>query len=39
MVGIIASGPIGRIRGKDEISWPRKPKKRGSNPNEPAWQE
>ena len=37
MAGIIANGPMGRIRGKDEIIGPRKPKKRGSKPNEPAW--
>ena len=30
---------MGIIRGKDEISGPRKPKKRGSKPNGPTWQE
>ena len=30
---------MGRIRGKDEVSEPRKPKKRGSKHNRPTWQE
>jgi len=39
MAGIIASRPTGRIRGKDEVSGPRKPKKKGNKPNGLAWQE
>ena len=39
MARITASRPIGRIRGKDEVSGPRKSKKRGSKPNGPTWQE
>ena len=39
MARITASRPIGRIRGKDEVSRPRKSKKRGSKPNGPTWQE
>ena len=50
MARITASRPIGRIRGKDEVSMgrtrdkdevseSRKPKKRGSKPNGPTWQE
>ena len=33
MAGITASGPMGRIRSKDEVSGPRKPKERGNKPN------
>ena len=33
MIGITASKSMGRIRGKDEVSELRKPKKRGSKPN------
>ena len=29
---------MGRIRGKDEVSELRKPKKRGSKLNRPTWQ-
>ena len=36
---ITASKPMGRIRGKNEVSGLRKPKKRGSKPNGPTWQE
>ena len=36
MVEITASRPMGRIRDKDEVSEPRKSKKRGSKPNGPA---
>ena len=32
MAGITASRPMGRIRGKDEVSGPRKPKKKGNKP-------
>ena len=39
MTGIIASKPMRRIKGKDEVSRPGKPKKRGSKPNGPIWQE
>ena len=39
MARITTSRPMGIIRGKDEISGPRKPKKRGSKPNGPTWQE
>ena len=28
---------MGRIRGKDEVSEPRKPKERGSQSNGPTW--
>ena len=33
------SGHMGRIRGKDEVTGLEKPKKRGSKPNGPTWQE
>ena len=39
MAGIATNKPMGRMRGKDEVSGPRKPKKRGSKPNGPTWQE
>ena len=39
MAGMTASKPMERIRGKDEVSWPRKPKERGSKPNRSTWQE
>jgi len=39
MPGTTASRPMGRIRGKDEVSGPRKPKKKGSKPTRSTWQE
>ena len=36
MVEITTSRPTGRIRDRDEVSEPKKPKKRGSKPNGPA---
>ena len=39
MTRVTASRPMGRIRGNDEVSGLRKPKKRGSKPNRPTWQE
>ena len=39
MVGMIASGPIGTIRGKIKVNGPWKPKKRVKNLSGPTWQE
>ena len=39
MARITASMPMEGIRGKEEVSELRKPKKRGSKPNGLAWQE
>ena len=39
MAGTTASRLMGRLRGKGEASGSGTPKKRGSKPNGPAWQE
>ena len=39
MTRITTNRPMGIIRGKDKVSGPKKPKKRGNKPNGPIWQE
>ena len=39
MARMTVSRPMGRIRDKDEVSGPKKPKKRGSKPNGLTCQE
>ena len=39
MTGMTTSRSMERIRGKDEVSRLRKPKEKGSKPNESTWQE
>ena len=37
MAGITINRPMGRIKGKDKVCGPRKPKERSNRPNGPTW--